>query len=181
MTGRRSKVWRGVGITASALVVLAVGACIGYALAFYLPEVEPIWAYVGDLFKSPAVAGLAALIAAVIAFKSQQRSAASSTSSARENALRKEWWDRTEWCLGQATSNDDLARSIGIQSLAVQYNNGTDAEAQMLRPIVERMTEEDERIRGENKEAKRKVASLPFRKLRRRNGSNGSSREEPRG
>jgi hypothetical protein len=141
--GSRGKIgWILVYVGGSA-VLLGLGTLAGYGLATYGLNIDKTAEWIGGWSKTAGFAGSAALVAAVIALFAQRENTrgASVNSerarwSARENALRKEWWDRTAWCLEQVQGSDELTRSIGIRTLQIQFVSGTEDERSMLRPVI---------------------------------------------
>lgn len=69
------------------------------------------------------MAGVFAVIAAVIAFTPAIRS----TKIARENAAREQWWNRAQWALGLAASDDHA--NDALQAL---LEDATPTEGKMI-------------------------------------------------
>lgn len=74
--------------------------------------------------QSPGFGGLAAVVAAVIAYKAAGRAARTSDRNAvadrtqRDHAERKsQWWKRAEWALDLTLSQDSETRTVGFKVL----------------------------------------------------------------
>jgi len=74
--------------------------------------------------RSPGFGGVAALVAAVIAYRAARRAAVVQKSNAdgdrtqRERSERKnQWWQRAQWALDLTLSEDTEARTVGFKVL----------------------------------------------------------------
>ncbi|TDO93009.1 hypothetical protein [Enemella evansiae] len=77
--------------------------------------------YLADLIKSPAVGGVAAVIAAAIAWfatKKDRRHRESVDKQDREDQRNDWWWQRAQWALSQTRSDDPRQRELGYLAIA---------------------------------------------------------------
>tara|TARA_Y100001949_G_C15759726_1_gene231627 strand:- start:235 stop:558 length:324 start_codon:yes stop_codon:yes gene_type:complete len=81
------------------------------------------------------MAGLFAIVAAVIAFYPAYRS----TRIARENAAREQWWKRAEWALGQAGSDNQTDREVANDALVALLSDATETEGAMIVRTIENL------------------------------------------
>lgn len=71
------------------------------------------WEAIGRWLTSPGFRGLAAVIAATIAYAGVRRSI-----RAQRDATRKEqWWERARWALDLTLSDESITRTIGLEVL----------------------------------------------------------------
>lgn len=124
--------------------------------------------WLGDWAQSAGFGGVAAVVAAVIAFKAANRSAvaARATASAdrtqRERAERKaQWWLRAQWALDLTLSQDTETRTVGFQVLEALATSewAEEHEADIIAAATERALTQD----GDTDDPPRR-----FRRLRRR-------------
>lgn len=80
--------------------------------------------WLSDWLRSPGFGGLAAVVAATIAYRAASRAAAVSRASAtadrqqRDRSERKsQWWKRAEWALDLTLDDDTRARQVGYEVL----------------------------------------------------------------
>lgn len=123
----------GVGaVVRTALTVLA--ACvIGFLLRGLLPAVVPDDAFWRAFWTGPPMAGILAVIAALIAFNPARRA----SRIAQETAARQAWWDRAEWALNLAGSSERPARLAGFRALSALADEATSTELQMIAGLIE--------------------------------------------
>ncbi|WP_298877296.1 hypothetical protein [uncultured Microbacterium sp.] len=115
-------------------VILASGG-VGYGLRSAFPPYpalttpvvidEALWR---AILSGPPMAGVFAVIAAVIAFTPAIRS----TKIARENAAREQWWNRAQWALGLAASDDQEDREVANDALQALLEDATPTEGKMI-------------------------------------------------
>lgn len=128
MSARARRSWALAGI------ILASGG-IGYGLRSTFPPYpalttpvvidEALWR---AILSGPPIAGVFAVIAAVIAFTPAIRS----TKIARENAAREQWWNRAQWALGLAASDDQEDREVANDALQALLEDATATEGKMI-------------------------------------------------
>lgn len=114
------------------LTVGSSGVVVGGILGRLLPPFvldDPFWR---SFWVSPAVGGMAAVVAAVIAFGAARQSASASSRGAR----RQEWWYRAEWALNLAATKEDASREMGLRVLEVLLQDATETEAQIIRAVI---------------------------------------------
>lgn len=80
--------------------------------------------WISEWVRSPGFGGVAALVAAVIAYRAARRAAAVQRANAnddrdqRERAERKnQWWLRAQWALDRTLDQDSEARTVGFNVL----------------------------------------------------------------
>lgn len=121
--------WR-VGI--AAFVGLVLGALVrGFFPPFVLDD--PFWR---EFLSGPPVAGMFAVIGAAIAYGAASVGARTS----RRGAERQEWWDRAEWALNLARSNDHVDRLIGLRALDALRDEATQSEYVLILAVTEGVT-----------------------------------------
>jgi len=116
-------------------VIVVVSGGVGYGLrsafppypAFSTPVVmdEQLWR---AMISGPPMAGVFAVLAALIAFTPAIRAA----SIARESSAREQWWKRAEWALNQAGSSNELDREIANDALRALSEDATQVELDMI-------------------------------------------------
>lgn len=94
---------------------------------------QPFWR---DFWTGPPAAGVFALVGAVVAFIAATKSARVQ----RRAAERQEWWDRAEWALNLARSEDDSSRYIGMSALQGLEEDATRAEYAMMTAVTTAVT-----------------------------------------
>ncbi|PYI69752.1 hypothetical protein CVV68_01185 [Arthrobacter livingstonensis] len=94
---------------------------------------DPFWR---EFFTGPPVAGFFALVGAGVAYLA----ARVGSRSARIGAERQEWWDRAEWALNLARSDQSIDRLIGLKALQPLTENATYTEYEMILAVVEAVT-----------------------------------------
>jgi len=95
----------------------------------------------GEWLKSPGFGGLAAVVAASIAYVGVRRS----TAVQRKNARTDQWWDRLKWAVELALSPEPTKYKAGIRALeAVIDATGYDAdEATFVANVADVFVEAD--------------------------------------
>lgn len=88
---------------------------------------------VREFITSPAMAGLFALLGAIVAFAAAMLSSRAS----RRAAQRQEWWDRAQWALQLATSTDSRDRDLGLRALEVISLDATPNEVAMIDAVTD--------------------------------------------
>lgn len=126
------------------LAVVAVPAfLLGLAVAKFIPIAggTDFW---NDFFIGPPAAGLFALAAAGVAFlsartgtKAVRETALKNTETLLENARRQEWWNRAEWALNLATSDNTSNRAVGIETLRLMLLDAEPQEAAMVKKVID--------------------------------------------
>ncbi|WP_206445770.1 hypothetical protein [Agrococcus sp. KRD186] len=104
-------------VATTALAALLAGLVLG----LLVPPIVDDAAFRRDFFTSSGFAGLAAVVAAIVAYAATRQSVRSSSAHARadrELAERRDrkaqWWARAEWALNQITTGDAGAAVIGL-------------------------------------------------------------------
>ena len=113
---------------AQVAVIAAAAGGMGFLLRSVLPPFvldDPFWR---DFWSGPPVAGLFAVLAAVVAFYPAHRS----TRIARETAAREQWWKRAEWALGLAISDSQADREVANDALVALMGEATETEGRMI-------------------------------------------------
>lgn len=114
-----------------AIAATLVGATVGVALREkWFPPLSPFWR---DFLSGAPVAGLFAVVAALIAYKA----ASAGAEASREASRREEWWDRASWALDLARSDEGANREIGLRALQALEDDANDAEYQMILAVTE--------------------------------------------
>jgi len=67
----------------------------------------------GEWFMSPGFGGLAAVIAAAVAFGGVIRT----VKAQRETNRKQQWWERARWALDLTLSEDSTSRTVGFEVL----------------------------------------------------------------
>ncbi len=124
--------WKLAGFTAGGLIV---GALIGGAVRGFFPPFVLDDAFWRAFWSGPPVAGIFAIVAATIAFFPAFRS----TLIARESAKREQWWLRTEWALGLASSDSQTDREVANDALSALVSDATETEGKMIYRIIENL------------------------------------------
>jgi hypothetical protein len=112
------------------LVVAFIG--VGAVIRGFLPPFvldDPFWR---EFWSGPPAAGVFALLGAGVAFLAARVAAG----VARRNALRQEWWDRTEWALSHAMSGESRSRDVGLAALEVLIEEATTTEGAMIDAVT---------------------------------------------
>lgn len=112
----------------SMVVCGLIGAAVGRLLPPFVLDQE-FWR---TFWVSPAVGGLAVVLAALIAFGAARQSARVSIRSAQ----RQEWWYRAEWALNMAVADEGKSRDTGIRVLEVLIEDATETEAQIIAAVT---------------------------------------------
>lgn len=97
---------------------------------------DPFWR---AFWSGPPVAGLFAVVGAVIAYTAAQVGAR----TARRAAEREEWWNRAEWALDLARSDTQSDRLIGLRALEGLKEQATKSEAAMILAVTGAVTGDD--------------------------------------
>lgn len=87
-------------------------------------------------FLSPGFGGLAAVLAASIAFEGLRRS----VKAQRETARKEQWWDRARWALDLTLSDQSSTREVGygvLEALA-ESEYAAEHEAEVIDAALER-------------------------------------------
>lgn len=72
------------------------------------------WKWIFEVWvPSPGFGGVAAVVAAAIAYAGVRRS----VQAQREASRKQQWWDRAHWALDLTLSDDSTGRAIGIEVL----------------------------------------------------------------
>ncbi|KQY61435.1 hypothetical protein [Nocardioides sp. Root140] len=71
------------------------------------------WDAIGHWLTSPGFGGLAAVVAASIAYAGVKRS----VRSQRDANRKQQWWERARWALDLTLSEDTTTRTIGLEVL----------------------------------------------------------------
>jgi len=109
-------------------VVFIIGAAVG-AVVYGIVGPFVIDAEFWVAFTTgPPMAGIFAVVAALIALAAAWRSA----KVARYAAARQEWWDRAEWALDLARSSTQVERLIGLRALEGLRDDATRGELKMI-------------------------------------------------
>ncbi|WP_156388379.1 MULTISPECIES: hypothetical protein [unclassified Rhodococcus (in: high G+C Gram-positive bacteria)] len=115
------------------VIVLAIGAAVvGALVGRCLPPFvldSPFWR---EFWTGPPAAGLFAVAGAIIAFAA----AWFTSNTARQAARRDEWWDRAEWALNLAMSDNGSDRDVGLAAIEVVLTEATDTEAEMVGAVT---------------------------------------------
>lgn len=117
-------------------VACVVGAAAGAILRGLLPPFvldDPFWR---DFFSGPPTAGLFAVVGAVIAYLAARAGARAT----RKGAERQEWWDRAEWALNLARSDESVDRIIGLRALGPLSDEATETEFEMILAVTTAVT-----------------------------------------
>lgn len=114
----------------------AAGAVAGALVRGMLPPFvldDPFWR---AFFSGPPAAGIFAVVAAVVAYAAAVKGAR----TARLGAERQEWWNRAEWALTLARSDDEVDRRLGLRALKVLAPEATKTEYEMVLAVAEEVT-----------------------------------------
>lgn len=135
MSDKARRAW-----TLAVVAVAAVGTGYGLRSAFppYMIVTTPVVideALWRAAISGPPMAGLFAIIAAIIAFTPAMRS----TAIARENAAREQWWNRAKWALDLAGSDDQDDREVANAALKALLPEGTRVEGAMIIRTIENL------------------------------------------
>ena len=118
------------------LSLVVLGVTIGGIGRGFLPPFElddPFWR---DFWSGPPTAGIFAVIGAGVAFAAALLGAR----TARRAAERQEWWDRAEWALTLARSDQSADRVIGLSALRALVRDATETEEEMVIAVVSTVT-----------------------------------------
>ena len=124
---RRVAQFTGVGL---------LGVGVGVGVRSLLPPFvldEPFWR---TFWSGPPVAGLFAVVGALIAYAA----AVVGAQAARRSARRQEWWDRAEWALDLARSDNRVDRVIGGRALEGLRDEATESELAMIVAVTGAVT-----------------------------------------
>lgn len=102
-----------VSLSATAVIALALGALSTFAID--RPHAWGIGAWVSDFAKSPGMAGIFALAAAIIAFSGirlQARHTKAAMDDQRLAAENRDWWTRFEWAAERAVPATDAGKAL---------------------------------------------------------------------
>ncbi|WP_404289204.1 hypothetical protein [Glutamicibacter arilaitensis] len=127
--------WRHSNLSRNALVVLVIPITtfvVGFVIARVLPPFVLDDLFWRDFLSGPPVTGIFALIAAVVAFAAAKHSA----KVARRNAEEQEWWNRAEWALKMAASDNGLQRVAGLTAISVMISGPKQREDALLLEVA---------------------------------------------
>jgi hypothetical protein len=96
-----SRWWAG----ASGAIGLVVGALLVWLLPMP-PTPAALTAFLADLIKSPGIGGLAAVVAASIAYTAARKSARSN----QQSAAVSQWWENARWATDKLLSSTETTR-----------------------------------------------------------------------
>lgn len=111
------------------LAAAVIGASIGRIMPPFVLD-HPFWR---EFWSGPPAAGLFALGGAFIAYWAARLGAKTSRTAAK----RQEWWDRAEWALTLARSDEDVDRIIGLEALTALSDEATKTEYALILSVIE--------------------------------------------
>lgn len=120
-------------VTRSSPFALAIGVASGATVRGVLPPFvldDPFWR---SFWSGPPAAGIFALLGAGLAFAAGRVAAR----TARHSSERQEWWDRAEWAMNLARSDNVSDRFVGLRTLAALKDEATEMELQMIVAVTE--------------------------------------------
>ncbi len=80
---------------------------------------DAFFIWVGEWLKSPGFGGLAAVVAAGVAFIGVSRT----VKAQREAARRQQWWERARWALDLTLDQESSTRVVGFEVLDALANS----------------------------------------------------------
>jgi hypothetical protein len=80
---------------------------------------DAFFGWLGEWMKSPGFGGLAAVVAAVVAFIGVSRT----VKAQREATRRQQWWERARWALNLTLDDESSTRAVGFEVLDALANS----------------------------------------------------------
>lgn len=134
---RRLNRWwqRRWGLVATGTICFAVGAAVGRLLPPFVID-QGFWR---DFLTGPPAAGVFALAGAGVAYGAARIGAR----TARAAARRQEWWNRAEWGLTLARSDNAVERRVGLAALGPMRDEATQTEEAIIVAVTTAVTGDD--------------------------------------
>ncbi|APF34910.1 hypothetical protein [Microbacterium paludicola] len=118
------------------LLLLVAGGTVGWFIRnasdpFVLDDL--FWR---DFWSGPPAAGIFAVVAAGIAYFAARHGARET----RRTAERSQWWDRAEWALDLARSDERVDRIIGLRALEEMKEGANETEGKLIVAVTTSVT-----------------------------------------
>lgn len=128
--GDTTKRWfKRAGLIGGCVAAGAIGR--GFLPPFVLDD--PFWR---DFWSGPPAAGIFAVVAAGVAYFAARHGARET----RRTAERAQWWDRAQWALDLARSDERVERIIGMRALDAMKDGANPTEGKLIVAVTTSVT-----------------------------------------